>query len=377
MKNFQRYEVLDGLRGICALFVCILHARIFSHLYDLDFIRNSYLFVDFFFVLSGFVICISYKQKLQDKTQLTNFTIKRIGRIWPLHILTILALVAIELSKHFILSNTATNSESIAFIGRFSIEALFANVFLIHSVGIFDYLTWNNPSWSISVEFFTYLIFASVVFFLKSKLKELSLIIVIVSLAALVFLAPTNMDVTYDYGLIRCLSGFFVGVFICLWRSQSLNVSFNKGSFLELLIIALVYLFISELGANKYSLLSPLAFGFAVWIFSYELGYISKILKYKFIQMLGVLSFTMYMIHSVVLTVIWRVNTLLTKEEYIVESASAHGYGKIIHFGNPYLGDLFLICYIGFVIIISSIIYSKYEEPLRVKFNQFANRKFK
>jgi peptidoglycan/LPS O-acetylase OafA/YrhL len=222
----------------------------------------------------------------------------------------------------------------------------------------------------------TYLIFASVVFTFRSKLKQLSLGIIAISLLALMFLAPKNMDVTYDYGLIRCLSGFFVGVFICLWRNQSLNINFNKGSVIELFVIVLVYLFISELGANKYSLLSPLVFGFAVWIFSYELGYISKILKHKFIQQLGVLSFTMYMIHSVILTVIWRVNTLLTKNEYIVESENAHGYGKIMHFGNPYLGDLFLICYIGFVIIVSSIIYKKYEEPLRIKFNQFANRKF-
>ncbi len=296
MKNFQRYEVLDGLRGICALFVCILHARIFSHLYGVDFIVNSYLFVDFFFVLSGFVICISYTHKLEDKTQLFNFTIKRIGRIWPLHILTILALLAIELSKYYILSSTGTTSDNGAFIGRFSIDALFANVFLIHSIGIFDYLTWNNPSWSISVEFMTYLIFASVVFTFRSKLKQLSLGIIAISLMTLVFLAPKNMDVTYDYGLIRCLSGFFVGVFICLWRSQSLNINFNKGSVIELFVIVLVYLFISELGANKYSLLSPLVFGFAVWIFSYELGYISKILKHKFIQMLGVFIF--YNVHD-------------------------------------------------------------------------------
>jgi peptidoglycan/LPS O-acetylase OafA/YrhL len=327
-------------------------------------------------VLSGFVICISYSHKLQGKTQLYNFTIKRIGRIWPLHILMILALLAIELSKYYILANTGTTSESSAFIGRFSIESLVANVFLIHSLGTFDTLTWNNPSWSISVEFFTYIVFALIVFTFKSRLKALSIIIVASSLVALVLLAPKNMDVTYDYGLIRCLSGFFVGVFICLWRSQSLNINFNKGSVIELFVIVLVYLFISELGANKYSLLSPLVFGFAVWIFSYELGYISKILKHKFIQMLGVLSFTMYMIHSVILTVIWRVNTLLTKEQYIVDSVKANGSTKIMHFGNPYLGDLFLLCYIGFVITLSFIIYNKYEEPLRIKFNQFANRKF-
>lgn len=376
MKNFQRYEVLDGLRGICALFVCILHARVFSHLYELDFIRNAYLFVDFFFVLSGFVICISYSHRLKGKKSLYNFTVKRIGRIWPLHILMLVALLAIELSKYFLLSNAGVTSESSAFVGRFSIDSFFANVFLVHSLGIYDFLTWNNPSWSISVEFITYIIFALIVFTFKDKLKHFALTLVVLSLIILTLVAPQNMDVTYDYGLIRCISGFFVGVLICLCRSQLLKINVNVASMLELLLIIFIYCFISELGANKYSLLSPLVFGVAVWFFSYELGYISTILKHKFIQLLGVLSFTMYMIHSVILTVIWRVNTLLTKNEYIAESTRSHAYGKIMHFGNAYLGDIFLLCFIGLVIVASSVIYNNYEEPLRVKFNKFANRKF-
>jgi len=377
MKNYERYEVLDGLRGICALFVCILHARVFSHLYGVDFIRNAYLFVDFFFVLSGFVICISYSQKLTEKKQLLNFTIKRIGRIWPLHMLMLLALVCIELSKYYILSNTGTESNTSAFVARFSIESLFSNVFLIHSLGIHDYLTWNNPSWSISVEFITYITFALIVFSLKDNLKVVSLFVVVTSLIILWFVVPRNMDVTYNYGLLRCFSGFFIGVFICLCRSKFLQINFNIASIVEFFMILGVYFFISELGGNKFSILSPLVFGFTVWFFSYELGCFSRVLKWKFIQTLGVLSFTMYMTHSVILTVIWRVNTLLTKDQYILDSAVSHGYSKIMHFGNAYWGDLFLFCYIAFVFGISSIIYRKYEEPLRIKFNQFANNKYK
>ena len=37
------------------------------------------------------------------------------------------------------------------------------NVFLLHSMGLIDYLSWNAPSWSISVEFYTYLVFGLVV----------------------------------------------------------------------------------------------------------------------------------------------------------------------------------------------------------------------
>lgn len=378
MKTVQRYEVLDGLRGVCALLVCILHARILSHFYALDFIRNAYLFVDFFFVLSGFVICASYNQKLKVKQDLFKFTVKRIGRIWPLHILMLLAMLMIELSKFLILSQSSVESGSEAFIGRFSIESLFSNIFLLHSIGLHDSLTWNNPSWSISVEFFTYIFFALAIYFFRNNLKHIAILVVLLSFSILCFINPENMDVTYDYGIFRCLFGFFVGVFIFLWRENNLNLKLFTSSVIEFLLIFTVCLYVTLCGNNQLSLLSPFIFGIAVWFFSYELGLFSKLLKHKYIQFLGVLSFTMYMIHSVILTVIWRIGYLLSKGEvnYVVPSPLIHGYKTVLDVGGHFAGDIFLVIYLIFVIASSALIYRIFEEPLRLKFNQFANRKF-
>jgi len=376
MKNNHRYEALDGLRGICALLVCILHARILSHFYALDFIRNAYLFVDFFFVLSGFVICVSYSNKIKEKKDFLKFAIKRVGRIWPLHILMLLVLLAIELAKYSILSQSSINSDSGAFVGRFSVDAFFSNVFLIHALGIYDTLTWNNPSWSISVEFFTYLVFGLIVYLFRSKLQSVSILIAISSILVLYFLNSPNMDITYDYGLIRCFAGFFIGVFIFLWRKISLSLSFFVGSVIEWILVVLIVLFVSFFGHEQWSLLSPIVFGFTVWFFSYELGSFSSLLKSKFIQILGVLSFTMYMLHSVLLTVMWRFFFLLNKNDpgYIINTSKSNVYSSLIDLGGPYAGDFLLFTYLLIVVGLSALIYKLYEEPSRIKFNLLANR---
>lgn len=56
----ERFLVLDSWRGICALLVALFHFPTSSIISQSAFVGGSYLFVDFFFVLSGFVIASSY-----------------------------------------------------------------------------------------------------------------------------------------------------------------------------------------------------------------------------------------------------------------------------------------------------------------------------
>src|SRR6516162_8710174 len=77
---------IDGLRAIAVLAVIFFH---------LDFLKNGYLGVDVFFVISGFLIIgIIYKEALADKFSLAAFYIRRTRRIIPLVIFTeIVALI--------------------------------------------------------------------------------------------------------------------------------------------------------------------------------------------------------------------------------------------------------------------------------------------
>jgi peptidoglycan/LPS O-acetylase OafA/YrhL len=56
MVKGQRFLALDAMRGICAVFVCLFHFHANSAVQGWGLIRGSWQFIDFFFVLSGFVI---------------------------------------------------------------------------------------------------------------------------------------------------------------------------------------------------------------------------------------------------------------------------------------------------------------------------------
>ncbi len=95
----QRFLALDAWRGICACLVALFHFGSTSHIQNLPLLRNAYLFVDFFSVLSGFVIFASYEEKLKDGFGAGRFLLLRLGRLYPLHLVLLLAFMGADLLK--------------------------------------------------------------------------------------------------------------------------------------------------------------------------------------------------------------------------------------------------------------------------------------
>src|SRR5690606_17365421 len=90
-----------------------------------------------------------------------------------------------------------------------------ANLFMLHSLGFTDVLSWNQPSWSISAEFFAYVVFYIVTAALDRKGRVyVPLLIAVVCYALLLQLGRPNFDTTYDFGFIRCLGSFYLGVLL-------------------------------------------------------------------------------------------------------------------------------------------------------------------
>lgn len=78
----SRYVALDGLRGLAALSVVLYHAGVGLHRRWL--VPRGYLAVDFFFVLSGFVLARAYGERLADgRMTALEFLKKRYVRLWP------------------------------------------------------------------------------------------------------------------------------------------------------------------------------------------------------------------------------------------------------------------------------------------------------
>ena len=146
------FRVLDAWRGVAALLVALFHLNLYGAIYSLEFVRNAYLFVDFFFVLSGFVITHSYSDRLKTVEDVRSFAIKRLGRIWPLHAVVLVAFVAIEGTKGLLAAH-GTSFYLPPFTGNNSLSTIPMNLAFAQSFGLVQHLTSNPPSWSICAEF--------------------------------------------------------------------------------------------------------------------------------------------------------------------------------------------------------------------------------
>src|SRR5262249_45566496 len=129
-----RMSTLDGLRGLAALLVVFFHIGWPNHLTDNNFVRNGYLAVDLFFILSGFVIFKIYAESIRSVGDFRSFICLRFFRVYPLHFATLGFLVGVELLKLLLQGVLSTPSEQRPFAGNNSIPALVANIFLVQGL---------------------------------------------------------------------------------------------------------------------------------------------------------------------------------------------------------------------------------------------------
>src|SRR6202030_1461808 len=77
----QRYVSLDALRGVAALMVALMHASI---RWQPKMAPSAHLAVDFFFILSGFVVAEAYDARLKSSMTFGEFALARVMRLWPM-----------------------------------------------------------------------------------------------------------------------------------------------------------------------------------------------------------------------------------------------------------------------------------------------------
>jgi peptidoglycan/LPS O-acetylase OafA/YrhL len=367
----DRFQALDSWRGICALLVAATHFHIDSHVYTNAFLRHAGLFVDFFFVLSGFVITHAYGHKLASAGGLREFVIRRFGRLWPLHAAMLLLFVSSTLGKVALTSLGLMRPGSPAFEGGTSAPAIVTNLLMVHALGLHDRDTWNGPSWSISVEWITYLVFAAVSFvFLRKKRQVPPALLVAIALSAglaVLALSPAYLETTFDFGILRCIYGFFVGSAVYrLWLAMpSMR---QPARHLELVAIAAVVSFV-VIGDKAASMAAPLVFGFAVLLFAYESGPVSRLLRMSVPSVLGAWSYSIYLTHAFIVHLLFVAGRSLVQ---LVPLAGLSELVPTIVLPNQLAGDFALLAYLFAVIGASSLTYRWIELPGQNYFNKLA-----
>ncbi|MCF0055779.1 acyltransferase [Dyadobacter sp. CY356] len=302
-------------RGIFASLVFLFHLGPFAEtpLLNNSFVENSDMFVDFFFVLSGFVIAYSY-QAIADFQALKIFLTKRIYRIYPLHLVMLLAFVVMEIAKNllnpYVKVNNLDNQAN-------TIYTFFTSLFLINSTpipGVKD-VSWNIPSWSISAEMIAYVVFAIVVLFIHtsnqiSRRNFYYLLVVIASVSGLWFVSESfQINYSFNYGFLRGILGFFTGV-LCFNLFNATNIEVRKlPAYLftigEIITLTLIIICICNGQALKpLGVIFEVLFFACIFVFSFEKGLISSGLKnIGLLKKLGQYSYSIYMTHAFLISI--------------------------------------------------------------------------
>jgi hypothetical protein len=371
----MRFRILDSWRGIAALLVALFHLNLVSPLSSLDLVSNGFLFVDFFFVLSGFVITHGYADRLGTLEGVGAFTFKRFMRLWPLHVFVLAAFVLVESARALAAARGATFYAP-PFSGTTAPGAVLLNLVFGQAMGFSDRSTWNVPSWSIAAEFWTYLVFAAALYIAETRLSRIRFAaegllagLLLASVVILVTCSQHGQDATYDLGLFRCLYGFLVGHFVYrLWRACP-KAMFDS-PFIEVAALIIVVSYVSMAGRTGYSFFAPPVFALVVLVFAFEAGPISKLMANRANDWLGRISYSIYMWQAfIIFNFIDRAVSFvekITHRTLTVEGAASplgNEGGKLIVLGGHVLPLLATGLFLVVLIAVASVSYRLIELP--------------
>lgn len=356
---------LTPLRGIAALGVAVFHFQVYLLRFVTKdqsmLIDKGYLMVDLFFIMSGFLIMHVYKEDFVQQITLKKFKkfiLARFARIYPLHFFTLLLLIGLFLIK------------SIKPGGIYDPRAILSHVFLLHSFPLNSELTWNVPSWSIGAEWWAYILFP-VLCLLLYRYTRLGVIFVILCIVAsyilLLFYVPghriynaDSLDITFDYGFLRGIAGFMTGMLLYLvygfnWIKRIFNSDLICGAYILLVLFAL------HKGIPDIYFVP--GFSILILLLTINTGKISLAFNNRAFTFLGEISYSVYMIHFLLIIFIQMMLYTL-------------GYRSHSESIMPFLkGFSFCLLYLLILGVLSSISYHILEKPCRKYINQkWANK---
>lgn len=354
---------LTPLRGIAALGVAIFHFQVyfirFIDKHNSMLVDKLYLMVDLFFIMSGFLIMHVYREQFAEKINLASFKkfiVARFARVYPLHFFTLLVLVGLYVVQRGQLESF------------YDPHAIVSHIFLLHSFPLNNELTWNIPSWSISAEWWSYLLFpvlCLLVYKNKKRSIPLMLLVIITCYILLLYVVPRNdipldgdrqnLDITYDYGFLRSIAGFMTGMLLyLLFTIDRVKKIFSKDVFCAVFTIAVI----AGLHAGLPDIIFVPAFCVLILLLTCNTGKISGAFNNRALNFLGDISYSVYLLHFLLLI-------------FIIKAAYKLGYRFNYETGLPFFkGALLCAGYVIVLIVLSALSYRFVEKPCRKYINK-------
>jgi len=283
-------KALTSLRGVAALAVVTQHfsatAQVHSSGWMPSIVPHGYMAVDFFFVLSGFIMSYTYFPLFQSDgiSAFMPFFLKRVARIFPLGlaVLTMILLLG---------SVASIWGRSDMFISEGVVQAGLASAILInvlHLQGLFPEYNLNGPSWSISVEMAAYLLFPVLIYIVFHGPRLIALSFFLAGTSVLVSVAMTHPRLglalwSVPFNLVRCFTEFGYGMLAYRlfstqkWARPVGNDAWTYG--ITALSVAALML--------RFDLLAALSFPFVVLAWAWNTGSASRIMSHRVPYFLG------------------------------------------------------------------------------------------
>jgi peptidoglycan/LPS O-acetylase OafA/YrhL len=306
----MKLNALTSLRFFAALGVFLHHFHFYEHttspqlhaVYRAFF--EGFAGVTFFYVLSGFIISYSYHAQAAKRPYSTGeFLFNRFARLYPVHLLTL----GIAIAAYVGLSNLSLIDGKTLAVNTLLMQAYIPDALY--------YFSFNGVAWSISAELFFYLAFI----FLLVKLRTRTLAVIAVAMAVLIgYLINSPVQYSPIYNWIFYINpgfrviDFIVGMLVFrLFITGRFRVEPSQGTAAEIGSLALLAVF-GYVGLNgvsmlwRFDLFYVLPMALVVWVFAQGHGAISRLISNRLFVTLGEASFSLYMIHQIVIALAQR-----------------------------------------------------------------------
>lgn len=370
------YELLDGLRGVAALLVLFYH--IFEGLSFaaggtlITVINHGYLAVDFFFILSGFVISYAYDDRWGKTMTTGNFFKRRLIRLHPMIIMgVILGAITFFLQGSVQWDGTkiATSAVMLAMLcAMFFIPAVPGVSYEIRGNG--EMFPLNGPSWSLFFEYIGNILYALFIHRLSNKALTVLVGLSGIALAWFTLFNVSGYDmfgvgwtldtVNFFGGTLRMLFPFSMGMLLARhFKPMNVKGAFWICSMILLLLFCVPYIVTENSPISLNGLFEAICilFIFPVLLWIGASGKTTDNFSSRVCKFLGDISYPLYAVHYPIMYLFYA--WLINHKIYIFSEAWPTALA--VYLGNILLAYLCL---------------KLYDEPVRKRLaKKFLNRK--
>lgn len=306
----REIRALQGARALPPLILvlfhyCEGHGYRGAWWFDLP-VARGYLWVEFFFALSGFVLAYVYAPRLREIWSphgYGRFLQSRLARLYPLHLAMLLLMLGMVITLRWL----AARGGYVSIYDEqwhpiVNTPTFIANLFLVQAWNIFPYLSWNGASWFVSVEFLLCLLFPLYLAVSRGGWKSAALLIVGGAVGLALLASPRyGLDLTFHNGIWRGIAAFAMGVGFAMFHRLALArgaaqlpefaFTLAQCAVLGCLIYAIYNTGWSHRPSDIYTAYAVIALVFAL---SFDRGLLAKALATSIPLMLGEWSYAIY-----------------------------------------------------------------------------------